>query len=148
MEKIIHVHLIFEKKDYYFGSIAAIYTVLTPEQMGVKYNTLRNAKWKDISVYQTQRAIIKQGEIIRSKQLWASFIFGTIKSNRGGINQLHRLYCFHFHAHVIIIFQISYPTIHQPAIPSNHRFTLHPPSRKQLRTNGTFCFSPTLSVTV
>lgn len=33
MEKIIHVHLVFEKKDYYFGSIAAIYDVLTPEQV-------------------------------------------------------------------------------------------------------------------
>ena len=68
MEKIIHVHLIFEKKDYYFGSIAAIYTVLTPEQIGVKYNTLRNAHWREISVYQTRRAIIKQGEIIRSER--------------------------------------------------------------------------------
>lgn len=68
MEKIIHVHLIFEKQDRYFGSIAAIYSVFTPEQIGVKYNTLRNAKWKDISVYQTKRAIIKQGEIVRSKQ--------------------------------------------------------------------------------
>lgn len=66
MEKIIHVHLVFEKKDYYFGSIAAIYDVLTPEQVGVKYNTLRNAKWREISVYQTDRAIIKQGELIRS----------------------------------------------------------------------------------
>lgn len=66
MEKIIHVHLVFEKKDYYFGSIAAIYDVLTPEQVGVKYNTLRNAKWREISVYQTARAIIKQGELIRS----------------------------------------------------------------------------------
>lgn len=66
MEKIIHVHLIFEKKDYYFGSLAAIYTVLTPEQVGVKYNTLRNARWREISVYQTGRAIIKQGELIRS----------------------------------------------------------------------------------
>lgn len=68
MEKIIHVHLIFEKQDRYFGSIAAIYSVFTPEQIGVKYNTLRNAKWRDISVYQTKRAIIKQGEIARSKQ--------------------------------------------------------------------------------
>ncbi|WP_370789548.1 hypothetical protein [Bacteroides nordii] len=68
MEKIIHVHLIFEKQDRYFGSIAAIYSVFTPEQIGVKYNTLRNAKWRDISVYQTKRAIIKQGEIVRSKQ--------------------------------------------------------------------------------
>lgn len=56
----------FEKKDYYFGSLAAIYSVLTPEQVGVKYNTLRNAKWREISVYQTNRAIIKQGELIRS----------------------------------------------------------------------------------
>lgn len=68
MEKIIHVHLIFEKKDYYFGSLAAIYSVLTPEQVGVKYNTLRNAKWREISVYQTNRAIIKQGELIRSER--------------------------------------------------------------------------------
>lgn len=45
MKKIIHVHLIFEKEDYYFGSLAAIYTVLAPEQLGVKYNTLRNAKF-------------------------------------------------------------------------------------------------------
>lgn len=66
MEKIINVHLIFEKKDYYFGSLAAIYSVLTPEQVGVKYNTLRNAKWREISVYQTKRALIKQGELIRS----------------------------------------------------------------------------------
>lgn len=68
MEKIIHVHLIFEKKDYYFGSLAAIYSVLYPEQIGVKYNTLRNAKWRDISVYQTPRAIIKQGTLIRSER--------------------------------------------------------------------------------
>ena len=66
MEKVIHVHLIFEKIDRYFGSIAAIYTVFTSQQIGVKYNTLRNAKWKENSVCQTQRAIIKMGEIIRS----------------------------------------------------------------------------------
>ena len=66
MEKVIHVHLIFEKIDRYFGSIAAIYTVFTSQQIGVKYNTLRNAKWKENSVYQTQRAIIKMGEIFCS----------------------------------------------------------------------------------
>lgn len=36
MTKIIHVHLIFEKKDYYFGSISAIYTVLNDAQIGIK----------------------------------------------------------------------------------------------------------------
>ncbi|MDC7160323.1 hypothetical protein PQG94_00660 [Bacteroides stercoris] len=34
MTKVIHVHLIFEKKDYYFGSISAIYTVLNDAQIG------------------------------------------------------------------------------------------------------------------
>jgi len=42
MQKVVHVYLIFEKKDFYFGSIAAIYDILSPEQIGVKYNTLRN----------------------------------------------------------------------------------------------------------
>lgn len=36
MTKVIHVHLIFEKKDYYFGSISAIYTVLNDAQIGIK----------------------------------------------------------------------------------------------------------------
>lgn len=55
MTKIIHVHLIFEKKDFYFGSIAAIYTVLNPDRIGVKLNTLRNAGLSDGSVYPTKK---------------------------------------------------------------------------------------------
>lgn len=31
--KVIWVHLIWEKKDYFFGSISAIYDVLTEEQL-------------------------------------------------------------------------------------------------------------------
>ena len=34
MTKVIHVHLLYEKKNYYFGSISAIYDVLTEEQVG------------------------------------------------------------------------------------------------------------------
>ena len=29
MTKVIHVHLIFEKKNYYFGSISAIFDTLS-----------------------------------------------------------------------------------------------------------------------
>ena len=43
MTKVIHVHLIFEKKDYYFGSISAIYTVLNDAQIGIKKNSLLHA---------------------------------------------------------------------------------------------------------
>ena len=47
MTKIIHVHLIFEKKDYYFGSISAIYTVLNDAQIGIKKSSLLHAGLTD-----------------------------------------------------------------------------------------------------
>lgn len=44
MIKIIHVHLIFERKDYYFGSISAIFDNpeegLTEDLLGIKKSTL------------------------------------------------------------------------------------------------------------
>lgn len=40
MIKVVHVHLIFERKDYYFGSISAIFDNpeegLTEERLGIK----------------------------------------------------------------------------------------------------------------
>ena len=42
MDKVVYVYLVFEKKDYFFGSIAAIYDHLSAEQVGVGYHTLRN----------------------------------------------------------------------------------------------------------
>lgn len=47
MTKVIHVHLIFEKKDYYFGSISAIYTVLNSDQIGIKQSSLLHAGLTD-----------------------------------------------------------------------------------------------------
>lgn len=65
---IFHVHFIFERKDEYYGSIAAIYQHHIREELGVAYHTLRNAKWKEISSYTTNRAIIRKGKVIRSRQ--------------------------------------------------------------------------------
>lgn len=59
MTKVIHVHLIFEKKDYYFGSISAIYTVLNDAQIGIKKSSLLHAGLTDGGVKITRRAIIK-----------------------------------------------------------------------------------------
>ena len=42
MRKIIHVHLIFEKRDYYFGSIKAIFDHLSAEEIGIKKSTLEH----------------------------------------------------------------------------------------------------------
>lgn len=68
MTKVIHVHLIFEKKDYYFGSISAIFTVLNSEQLGIKQSSLLHAGLTDGGVKITQRAIIRQSHLIRSSQ--------------------------------------------------------------------------------
>lgn len=68
MTKVIHVHLIFEKKDYYFGSISVIYTVLNDTQIGIKQSSLLHAGLYDGVVKITRRAIIKQSHLIRSTQ--------------------------------------------------------------------------------
>lgn len=36
MTKVIHVHLIRKRRDYYFASITAVYNVLTEQEVGVK----------------------------------------------------------------------------------------------------------------
>lgn len=68
MTKVIHVHLIFEKKDYYFGSISAIYAVLNEAQIGIKQSSLQHAGLTDGGVKLTRRAIIRQSHLIRSTQ--------------------------------------------------------------------------------
>ena len=48
MAKVIHVHLLHNidgtrRKDWYFSSISAVYTVLTAEQIGATKNYLLHA---------------------------------------------------------------------------------------------------------
>ena len=66
MNKVVYVYLVFEKKDYFFGSIAAIYDHLSAEQVGAGYHTLWNVRWKETSVHTTSRAIIKVGRLLRA----------------------------------------------------------------------------------
>ncbi|WP_455590476.1 hypothetical protein [Bacteroides sp.] len=68
MTKVIHVHLIFEKKDYYFGSISAIFDVLNEQVVGIKKSTLFHSGLSDGNSLPTSRAIIKQSHLIRSKR--------------------------------------------------------------------------------
>ena len=41
--KVVHVHLIFEKKDFYFGSLSAVFDTLEEERIGIKKSTLLHA---------------------------------------------------------------------------------------------------------
>lgn len=68
MAKVIHVHLIGKRRDYYFGSITAIYDVLTVEEVGVTKSYLHHAGLSGGGTVVTQRAIIKQSTLIRSKR--------------------------------------------------------------------------------
>jgi len=65
MTKVIHVHLIGKRKDYYFGSISAVYTVLNEEQVGMTKNSLLHAGLSGGGTIITKRAIIKQSRLIR-----------------------------------------------------------------------------------
>lgn len=68
MAKVIHVHLIGKRKDYYFGSITAVYDVLTADEIGVKKSYLLHAGLGGGGSVITQKAIIKQSTLIRSKR--------------------------------------------------------------------------------
>lgn len=63
--KVIHVHLIFENRDFYFGSISAVFNTLDEERIGIKKSTLLHAGLSDGTSTLTRMAIIKQSHLIR-----------------------------------------------------------------------------------
>lgn len=69
MAKVIHVHLIkpiegTRRRDWYFSSIKAVFSVFKPDQVGATYNYLRHAGLSGNGVIITKRAIIKQSTLI------------------------------------------------------------------------------------
>lgn len=64
--KVVHVHLKGKRKDYYFGSITAIYTVLTAERVGASKDYLLHAGLSGGGTVVTKYAIIKQSALITS----------------------------------------------------------------------------------
>ena len=71
MVKVIHVHLIHgiegtKRKDWYFSSISAVYSVLTAEQVGATKGYLLHAGLSGNGSVITKRAVIKQSTLISS----------------------------------------------------------------------------------
>ena len=64
--KVIHVHLSFKKTSRFFGSISAIYSEFTAEEIGITEETLRHKGLSDGVSFATKKAIIQQGVLIRS----------------------------------------------------------------------------------
>lgn len=68
MAKVVHVHLLVGdhdgRKDFYFTSISAVYTVLTPKEVGATKNYLLHAGLGGNGTVMTKRAVIKQSTLI------------------------------------------------------------------------------------
>lgn len=68
MIKIIHVHLKGKRKDYYFGSISAVFETLSAETVGVTKSYLQHAGLSGGGTVVTRTAIIKQAALIRGSR--------------------------------------------------------------------------------
>lgn len=69
MAKVIHVHLLHpipgvKRKDWYFSSITAVYSVMTAEQVGATKGYLLHAGLSGNGTVVTKHAIIKQSTLI------------------------------------------------------------------------------------
>ncbi|MCM1220923.1 MAG: hypothetical protein NC548_41200 [Lachnospiraceae bacterium] len=63
MERTV-IHVEFDGKHYYFGSLASIYDVLTPQQLGITYGSLRNYGLSEEKPYKNSHCIIRKGILI------------------------------------------------------------------------------------
>lgn len=67
--KVIHVHLkdqsLNGQSDFYFGSVAAVYEVLSHLILGVKQSTLMQYLWNRDGKYENARCKVITGELIR-----------------------------------------------------------------------------------
>lgn len=68
MTKVVHVHLKGKRRDLYFGSVSAVYDVLTAEEVGASKSYLLHAGLSGGGTVITKTAIIKQSELIRKRQ--------------------------------------------------------------------------------
>lgn len=56
------------RKHFYFGSKAAIYGTLSPEQVGITYNYLRSNVRLDTQEYSNSKCTIRKGLLNRKKK--------------------------------------------------------------------------------
>ncbi|MCR6504284.1 hypothetical protein [Bacteroides muris (ex Fokt et al. 2023)] len=59
---VIHVEI--TGQHYYFGSLTAVYTMFTPEELGVALGTLRNFRVMSDKPYINGKCIIRKGTLI------------------------------------------------------------------------------------
>lgn len=60
--KVIHLHK--DGEDYYFGSLSAIFSVFSKEDIGIGYGALRNYGITPEHPYSNGKVVIKEGVLI------------------------------------------------------------------------------------
>nr|DAX83471.1 MAG TPA: hypothetical protein [Caudoviricetes sp.] len=68
--KVVHLHLKEPRNgqsDFYFGSVLAMYSVLTREDVGAHYRTITQVLLHS-GVYENKKCIVRLGELIRKRQ--------------------------------------------------------------------------------
>lgn len=63
--KVIHLHK--DGEDYYFGSVSAIYSIFTKDEIGIGYGSLRNFGLNSEHPYTNGKVTIKEGMLISAK---------------------------------------------------------------------------------
>ena len=63
--KVIHLHK--DGEDYYFGSVSAIFSVFSKEDIGIGEGALRNYGLNPEHPYSNAKVVIKEGVLISAK---------------------------------------------------------------------------------
>ena len=63
--KVIHLHR--DGEDYYFGSVSAIFSIFSKEDIGITYGSLRNYGLSPEHPYSNGKITIKEGVLISAK---------------------------------------------------------------------------------
>ena len=77
MAKVIHVHLIFEKIDRYFGSISAIYGTFSADQIGIQQSTLQHKGLTDGGSKELSSNRHKSSDVSRNSDIPPSLVLSS-----------------------------------------------------------------------
>jgi len=63
--KIIHVYFLSSRKNHYFGSVRAVFSVFSEEELGCSYNYLRHILSYDGSCHLSSKAYFHRSTLIQ-----------------------------------------------------------------------------------
>jgi hypothetical protein len=66
MSSIVHVQI--KDRHYYFKTLSSVFDVLSSEELGITYGSLRNYKITPLHPYKNSKCIIRKGTIYSPKK--------------------------------------------------------------------------------